>query len=61
VRNLLLIGIAAGASAAFAPTHPQSREPTLFLETFDGSPASPQPWQPADWDVTIHSRDPSTW
>lgn len=28
-----------------------------FLETFDGMPPSPQPWKPADWDVTVHSRD----
>jgi hypothetical protein len=31
-----------------------------FVETFDGAPASPQPWKPADWDVTVHSRDLST-
>src|SRR5262249_53204226 len=30
-------------------------------ESLDGFPAIPEPWQPADWDVTIHSRDPSTW
>jgi hypothetical protein len=28
-----------------------------FLATFDGDPEHPQPWQPDDWDVTIHSRD----
>jgi hypothetical protein len=32
-----------------------------FNETFDFNPASPQPWQPANWDVTVHSRDISTW
>jgi hypothetical protein len=31
--------------------------PGSFLETFDGAPASPQPWNPARWDVTVHSRD----
>lgn len=31
-----------------------------FLETFDGMPLSPQPWNPASWDVTVHSRDVST-
>ena len=31
-----------------------------FLETFDGSPAAPTPWHPANWDVTVHSRDVST-
>lgn len=26
----------------------------------DGNPAAPQPWRPADWDVTVHSRDTQT-
>lgn len=30
--------------------------PGRFLATFDGEPARPTPWQPADWDVTVHSR-----
>ena len=32
--------------------------PHAFIETFDGAPINPQPWQPANWDVTVHSR---TW
>jgi len=32
-----------------------------FLATFDGDPARPTPWNPADWDVTVHSRDVATW
>jgi hypothetical protein len=32
-----------------------------FRETFDGTPARPQPWQPATWDVTVHSRARSSW
>jgi hypothetical protein len=35
--------------------------PNTFIETFDGAPAHPQPWQPANWDVTVHSRDIATW
>lgn len=35
--------------------------PGTFIETFDGAPDSPQPWHPADWDVTVHSRDVGTW
>src|SRR5262249_30692686 len=35
---------------------------TYFIPRgLDDFPANPQPWQPADWDVTRHSRDPSTW
>lgn len=32
-----------------------------FTETFDGQPNNPQPWKPASWDVTVHSRDIATW
>jgi len=31
--------------------------PTSFEATFDGTPSSPEPWQPSNWDVTVHSRD----
>ncbi len=34
---------------------------TSFLDEFDGDPSEPTPWMSADWDVTIHSRDWSTW
>jgi hypothetical protein len=27
-----------------------------FLETFTGAPLNPQPWRPAYWDVTVHTR-----
>ncbi|GEM_PF-1841283 len=33
----------------------------VFRETFDGDPAAPQPWRPANWDVTVHSRGPRPW
>lgn len=33
----------------------------IFTETFDGDPAHPTPWQSANWDVTVHSRDVDTW
>ena len=32
-----------------------------FRESFDGQPTSPQPWNPPNWDVTVHSRDIETW
>ena len=43
-----------------------SRSPTpaakgAFGEAFEGAPASPQPWNPPTWDVTVHSRDRHTW
>jgi hypothetical protein len=33
----------------------------VFSDTFDGAPGSPTPWNPPSWDVTVHSRDVSTW
>lgn len=33
----------------------------VFSDTFDGAPGSPTPWNPPSWDVTVHSRDISTW
>jgi hypothetical protein len=35
--------------------------PAPFLEAFDGRPAGPEPWRPADWDVSVHSLDPGSW
>ncbi len=32
----------------------------VFTATFDGVPASPLPWNPSNWDVTVHSRDVAT-
>jgi hypothetical protein len=32
-----------------------------FLQTFPGQPGAPTPWRPSEWDVTVQSRDPSTW
>ena len=31
-----------------------------FVETFDGAPNSPTPWNPDNWDISIHSRDYDT-
>jgi hypothetical protein len=44
-----------------APQPTPTQIPTGFIETFDGEPAHPQPWHPATWDVTVHSRDLETW
>jgi hypothetical protein len=58
------------SNGAIMPTHPATQEastpmaapkPNGFVETFDGSPAQPQAWGPANWDITIHSRDIATW
>jgi len=50
---------AANDPQVFLPT--VVKGPGTFLATFDGDPAQPEPWNPANWDVTVHSRDVSTW
>jgi hypothetical protein len=55
--------VAAAHDAAAPPAAVAAASPAAasFLETFDGQPAAPQPWRPAGWDVTVHSRDLPTW
>lgn len=33
----------------------------VFVETFDGSPDAPTPWNGSSWDITVHSRAIDTW
>jgi len=40
---------------------PAAAQPNAFFDPLDGSPSSPQPWRPDNWDVTVHSRDRDTW
>ncbi|GAB4425075.1 MAG: hypothetical protein OHK0015_04750 [Chloroflexi bacterium OHK40] len=32
-----------------------------YIEEFSGTPGSPQPWTPTNWDVTVHTRAYSDW
>ena len=45
---------------SFVPTPTVVPAPTprldIFEATFDGTPSSPEPWQPSNWDVSVHSR-----
>ncbi|MGE3267426.1 MAG: hypothetical protein AB7P40_01670, partial [Chloroflexota bacterium] len=34
---------------------------STFTETFNGKPAGPTAYRPANWDVLVHSRDVQTW
>jgi hypothetical protein len=38
-----------------------SPPPPTYLASFDGAPAVPESYQPADWDITVHSRDRDYW
>lgn len=46
-------------SLSFADS-PRAAAAETFLEPFTGAPAGPTPWHPSNWDVTVHSRDVST-
>lgn len=37
------------------------RNGEAFVENFDADPTSPQPWQPDNWDLQFHNRDPAFW
>jgi len=50
-----------GAESAPLAVTAALAQPRAFLETFDDAPTSPRPWNPANWDVTVHSRDTGTW
>ena len=30
---------------------------STFFETFTGFPSAPLPWNPANWDIAVHTRD----
>jgi hypothetical protein len=36
-------------------------DPPNFSEPFNGAPAAPVPFSSPDWDVTVHSRDRTSW
>ncbi|GAB4425084.1 MAG: hypothetical protein OHK0015_04770 [Chloroflexi bacterium OHK40] len=44
-----------------ATSQPQPTPTGGYLYTFDGAPSAPQPWKPADWDVSIHTRAYGNW
>ncbi|MDJ0752568.1 MAG: PT domain-containing protein [Ardenticatenaceae bacterium] len=39
------------------PEPPPPAGPNTFVETFDGNPANPEPWNQVGWDVSVHLRD----
>ncbi|HEY6202663.1 MAG TPA: hypothetical protein VI056_06435 [Candidatus Limnocylindria bacterium] len=59
-RLALILGGAVLVAALSLGNTPRSAASVTFLETFDGAPNMPTPWHPANWDVTVHSRDVDT-
>jgi hypothetical protein len=62
-RVATFVALTALLVAAFAPLTNGRRASASsgdFVETFDGDPLSPSAWHPANWDVTVHSRDTNT-
>ena len=58
LQNALLLSVALTITLVGALAHPERAFAAgVFLETFDGAPATPTPWRGGHWDVTVHSRD----
>ncbi|OAI42572.1 hypothetical protein AYO38_11345, partial [bacterium SCGC AG-212-C10] len=49
------------AALVMIATPGQSQSASGVLYTFDGAPASPVRFNPADWDIAVTSRDQETW
>jgi len=62
VSRLLLLFFALGAVLLGSPpANAVTSQAVPFNFSWTGSPSSPQPWNPSDWDVIVHSRDTATW
>jgi hypothetical protein len=64
MRRALKLLLACGLGAVLLSSPAASAEtarPEPFAFNWVGAPGSPQPWNPADWDVVVHSRDINTW
>jgi len=59
-KLLVILGLGA-LIVGSPPASAQTLRTEPFLFNWVGAPASPQPWNPADWDVIVHSRDTATW
>ncbi|MCC7370771.1 MAG: hypothetical protein IT306_20285 [Chloroflexi bacterium] len=57
----LLAGLCVLALLTSSPDGPALAQTTSWIELFDGTPASPQPYNPSTWDVLVHSREAETW
>jgi hypothetical protein len=56
MRRLIVLAIVVLLAVPVA----SGRAASTFLETFDGAPAIPTPWHPANWSTTTYSRDANT-
>ncbi|MCA9985329.1 MAG: hypothetical protein KDE09_09910 [Anaerolineales bacterium] len=54
------MGGPATAQTTYKLYFPIINRPIIFEEGFDIDPSSPTPWNPDNWDVTVHSRDYDT-
>lgn len=65
IDNLKFMSLAGGSDPTATPPAGSPTPPAIppggYLQTFDGDPSSPQAYRPADWDVTVHSRNNDTW
>ena len=58
---VLVCGGVAGVTPTVAASPSFVFDGDTMRETFDGAPDVPTPWDSPNWDVTVHSRDVTTW
>lgn len=51
ISHLLILAVVVSVVTLAGPVPDRVIAQAGFLETFDGAPAAPQPWQPTSWDV----------
>jgi hypothetical protein len=56
-----LVGLLAVLVVAAPSVETALAQTSSWISLFDGTPASPLPYNPSTWDVMVHSRDTSTW
>lgn len=57
----MVAGLAAMLIGVGSDGPPAAAQTASWIATFDGSPGSPRPYNPTNWDVLVHSRDYNTW
>jgi hypothetical protein len=63
LRSLVLAAVGLLAALMLMPLAdgPALAQTSSWISLFDGTPTTPQPYNPSTWDILVHSRDRETW
>lgn len=59
--GLLVLALGVGAVIVYLTRSTSSSTPGAFVELWDSSPSTPEVWDPSDWLILSHWRDPVNW